>query len=310
MVEGRSVAQVGCGKWGQHILRDLVSLGCRVTVVARSEASIQRAREYGAAEIVPDVSLLPEVAGVIVATPTTTHAEVIERVAARGVPIYCEKPIAADPAVADRLAEQCGDRLMVMEKWRYHPGIAELARIARSGELGPALGLALERSSWGNPHRDVDCVWILAPHDLSIAREVLGFLPEPRTAVAERVASECVGLRMLGGDVPWVSLVYSTRHRSHERTVRLYCRDGVAVLPGPYSEVIEVTRYIGAPVTKDVPPLEARPISNELPLLRQLRAFVEHLAGGPPPMSSAAEGAESVRYIAAMRELAGLPNAR
>ena len=49
-----------------------------------------------------------------------------------------------------------------------------------------------------------------------------------------------------------------------------------------------------------------RPISTELPLLGELRAFVEHVEGGPPPRSSAAEGAKVVAVIAELRALAGL----
>jgi hypothetical protein len=54
------------------------------------------------------------------------------------------------------------------------------------------------------------------------------------------------------------------------------------------------------------PETELRPISQELPLLRELRTFVEHLQGGPPPRSSAAEGALVVSAIADLRRLAGL----
>src|SRR5262245_44244060 len=52
-VEGRvSVALVGCGAWGRFILRDLISLGCEVSVVARSERSIANAQEGGASTVV------------------------------------------------------------------------------------------------------------------------------------------------------------------------------------------------------------------------------------------------------------------
>jgi len=50
---------------------------------------------------------------------------------------------------------------------------------------------------------------------------------------------------------------------------------------------------------------ERRPISSELPLLRELRAFVEHLEGGPPPRSSAAGGATIVQRVEQLRGLAG-----
>ncbi|TMK26548.1 MAG: hypothetical protein E6G64_14425 [Actinobacteria bacterium] len=60
-------------------------------------------------------------------------------------------------------------------------------------------------------------------------------------------------------------------------------------------------------VTRDQ---ETRPISTEFPLLRELRAFVEHLEGGPPPRSSAAEGAAEVAVVERLRQLAGLAEAR
>ncbi len=74
----KRVALIGCGRWGRHILRDLVSLGCMVTVVARSEQSRRRAIEGRASDIVSSVAELPEVDGMVVATPTITHADVLE----------------------------------------------------------------------------------------------------------------------------------------------------------------------------------------------------------------------------------------
>jgi 3-hydroxyisobutyrate dehydrogenase-like beta-hydroxyacid dehydrogenase len=58
--ETANVGLIGCGHWGKNILRDLVSLGCRVHVVARSEASIGRATEGGAVSITNDLGGLPE----------------------------------------------------------------------------------------------------------------------------------------------------------------------------------------------------------------------------------------------------------
>jgi len=51
---------------------------------------------------------------------------------------------------------------------------------------------------------------------------------------------------------------------------------------------------------------EEVPISTEMPLLRELRAFVEHIGGGPAPKSGAGEGAEVVEIIAACRSMAGI----
>jgi len=292
------VGLAGCGSWGRYILRDLLSLGCSVSVVARSPESMARAE--GADTIVGSVRELPEVDGIVIATPTTTHATVIEHALERGVPVFVEKPLTNDPAAADRLAAAAGERLFVMDKWRYHPGVELLRDLARDGSLGAVRGLFTTRIGWGNPHDDVDAAWVLAPHDLSIALEILGELPGARAAVADLSGDDIQGLVGLLGERPWHGLEISVRSPERRREVQLVCEEGVALLADGYSEHVLVHRD-GA----DEP--ERREIAAELPLLRELRAFVEHLHGGPPPRSSAAEGALVVQRIAELRGLAGAP---
>ena len=290
---------VGCGRWGRHILRDLRGLGCEVPVVARSPESRERAAEGGATEIVGETGALRGVNGVVVATPTSTHAEVVEEALALGVPVYVEKPLTADLASARRLADAAPDRLFVMDKWRHHPGVRELARIARSGELGEVVGIHSRRVTLGHRYSDVDTVWIHAPHDLAIALEVLGELPSPRQAVPELVGGELAGLTAILGETPWLVLEVSTLAPAHRRELRLVCEGGVAQLDGGYADSVVVGRA-GA---IDADSVEHRPLDGELPLLAELRAFVEHLQGGPPPLSSAAD---AVAIVEAVEEMIAL----
>jgi predicted dehydrogenase len=294
------VGLAGCGRWGRHILRDLRELGCEVPVVARSGASRERAREGGAAELVESVAELRGVDGVVVATPTSTHAEVIEEALELGVPVFAEKPLTADLDSARRLAAAAPERLFAMDKWRYHPGVRELARIAASGELGEVVGIHSRRVTLGNRHPDVDTVWTHAPHDLAIALEILGQVPQPRLAVPELVGGELAGMVAILGEAPWMALEVSTLAPAHRRELRLVCAGGVAQLDGGYAESVTVARA-GA-IEPDA--LERRPIEGELPLLAELRAFVEHLDGGPPPRSSAAEAVAVVEAVEATVALA------
>lgn len=296
---GPRVGLVGCGRWGRHILRDLRSLGCEVPVLARSPASRERAAEGGAAEIVAEMSALRGVDGVVVATPTSTHAEVVEEALALGVPVYVEKPLTADLASARHLAAAAPERLFVMDKWRYHPGVQKLARIARSGELGEVIGIHSRRVTLGHRYSDVDTVWIHAPHDLAIALEVLGEVPAPRQAVPELVGGELAGLTAILGAAPWMVLEVSTLAPAHRRELRLVCEGGVAQLDGGYADAVLVARA-GA---IDADSVEHRPLEGELPLLAELRAFVDHLEGGPPPLSSAAD---AVSIVAAVEEMIAL----
>ncbi len=296
------VGLVGCGRWGIHILRDLLALGCDVPVVARSEASRARAREGGATEIVAAVSGLTACTGVVVATSTSSHAQVLDEALALDVPVFVEKPLCADPGQARRLAAIGGDRLFVMDKWRYHPGVLELSRIARDGELGPVQGLRSVRIGWGSRHDDVDAIWALAPHDLAIGLEILGDFSAPLCAVGTVAAGGATLHGLLGVGSVWHALEVSDRSPVSRRRVELHCADGVAVLDGGWSEHISVFR--GDPGGG----LAERQVAAaaELPLAAELRAFVHHLAGGPPPRSSAEEGSAIVETIARLRALAGL----
>ncbi len=298
------VGLVGCGRWGHLILRDLRSLGCEVAVVARSPESRERAAGGAAAEIVDAVAGLSGVDGVVVATPEDSHAAVNRAALELGVPVFCEKPLTVDPASAAELAALAPDRLFCMDKWRYHPGIEALGELARSGELGEPLGLRCRRLGWGNAHPTSDTSWHLAPHDLSIALEILGPLPAPRFAIFEGPASAPRGLSGVLGERPLIEIEVSASRHVRDRSVQLDCSDGVAWLPEPMAAAISIARSgsIG-----DEP--ELRPISDEMPLLRELQAFVTHLEGGPAPRSSAAEAAETVAVLGELRVLAGLPRA-
>ncbi|MGZ4309531.1 MAG: Gfo/Idh/MocA family protein [Gaiellaceae bacterium] len=292
MPDGARIGLVGCGRWGKHILRDLRALGCEVTAVARSPESRARA-EAGSATVVGSIAELPEVDGVVVATPISTHAAVVEKALGVGVPVFVEKPLTNDLQAAERLAAEAGGRLFVMDKWRYHPGIELLAGLARGGELGPVSCLRTTRLGWERP-RDVDLVWVLAPHDLAIGLEILGEIQEPRSAVASPDA--LIGLL---GERPWQALDVSGCSHVRRREVALVCEEGIALLGDSFDDHAAIFR------AGDREP-ERRPISSELPVLRELRAFVEHLAGGPPPRSSADDGVKVVRAISELRALAGL----
>ncbi len=265
--------------------------------MARSDQSIASAREFGASGIVPSVSELPRLDAAVAAPIVTRHAEVIEQLADRtDGPIYSEKPLTADVAEAERLVQALPDRLFVMDKWRYHAGVLELARLAKSGELGELEGIATRRVSTRNPHPDVNTIWTHAPHDLSIALEVLGEIPYVSRAVGEYQSGQLRGVTAILGERPWVTLEVSDNAPDHRRELRVIGSEAAAILDGGWSEQITVRRHGSDDVVIDTP--------GELPLLAELRAFVAHVRGGDPPKSSAAEGLAIVRSVQAIIDAA------
>ena len=299
------VGLIGCGRWGRNILRDLIALGCDVAVVSHSAEDRQYARDSHARVVTDAITALPSVAGFVVATPASTHADVVTELLDYGVPIFCEKPLTTDSTRAAPLAHPANRRLFVMDKWRYHPAVERLAELVRGRELGRVSGLRTRRLQPYSTTTDTDPVWTLAPHDLSIALEVLGEIPTPQAAVAEHHAGAVIGLVGMLGPQPWHVLEVSARYPTHRREVRVLCEGGVAIFSDDDNTGVRVMRDVGD--SKNDKLGEQRlPVSSELPLLRELRAFVHHLDGGPPPRSSASEGVRIVETLVSLRRLAGL----
>lgn len=301
------VGLVGYGRWGRHIFRDLVALGAEVHVAVPSEASRDAALEAGAASVCATAAGLPELDGYVVAPTTVHHAEALRALVGRDRPIFVEKPLTHDVAAAEEIVGAAPDRVFVMDKWRYHPGVEELARLARAGAFGPIRAIRSYRLGWGNPHQDVDAVWILLPHDLSIVGEILGHLPAPRQAVAPSGVEPGSDLWCLLQDEggPEVTCEVSALHPVNRRSVVVIGEAGSGQLGDSYDDrIVLAGRVDGVEVSGESRFVH---VGDELPLERELRAFLEHLRGGPPPRSSAREGLATVRAIGELRRLAGLP---
>ncbi|MEX0644950.1 MAG: Gfo/Idh/MocA family oxidoreductase [Parvularculaceae bacterium] len=294
------IGLVGTGPWGAHILRDLRALGAVVHAVARSPESIARAKTGGAAEIVaaPD-ALPPTCDGFVVANRTLSHLDAVEELLPRGRPIFVEKPLGMDVARAKRLAPAAHRLVFVMHKWRYHPGIIELARIAASGEYGPVEGLRSFRLSWGTPHLDVSSLWALAPHEMAIALTIFGEVPRPvaasQDALTRKEAAVIAHLRTSGGTP--ITFEVSPSHPTKLRRIMLKCRDALLQL--------EDSNF-GAVAAWPIGAREPRMIrvSDEMPLFAELRAFCDHVRGGPPPMTALAEEIEIMEAIAKIDSMA------
>jgi predicted dehydrogenase len=301
------IGLIGCGHWGRHILRDLITLSARVDVVARTESTRSQALALGATQAVDQIATLDHpLDGYVVASPTATHAAVVESLLSAGQPIFVEKPLTNDPVAARRITAAAGERVFVMDKWRYHPGVEALAAMAKAGELGDVLAIRSFRLGWGNPHPDTDAIWHLLPHDLAIVLEILGHLPAPAAAastVRGRMATDLVCALDDGGDGPRATIEIGISHPVTRRAVVVIGSRKAAQLADSYDDHIVVAD--GVPDGISAAPYK-RAAAGELPLLRELRAFLDYLQGGPPPRSSAAEGLLMVERIAALRRLAGI----
>lgn len=296
-----TIGLVGCGSWGKLILRDLVALGCRVHVVARSADSRANATQFGGSSLVSSIEDLPAIDGAIVATPIDAHYECLRKLLPRAIPVFVEKPLVASLSHAESLKLHAR-HLFVMDKWRYHSGVLKLAALVRDGVLGEIQSLSCTRWGWRAHDRDVDALWYLLPHDLAIVLEILGFLPAVRFARHEHHRGTVSGGIALLGDAPWVELRVSESRERHYREVRVHGSEAFAVLPDSYSATIALYRTAHAR-NGPPPPPELLPVGDEMPLLAELRAFVAYLQGGVAPKSGFADALAIVATLERIHEL-------
>jgi len=289
------IGLVGVGPWGKHVLRDLRSLEAHVHAVARSEASIARARDGGAKSIVDDPSKLPvSCAGYVVANRTISHLDAVESLLPRGAPIFVEKPLGVDLERIKRLPEAAQRLVFIMHKWRYHPGIRELAAIVATKRYGAVKGLRTFRLGWGNPHPDVSSLWILAPHDLSIALHILGETPQLHAASADPLSgADSVNAQLSTSSGIPVSFEVSSAHPIPLRRIVLACERAVCVLDGRDYAALTIQRF-------DATESETLKVGDEMPLLTELRYFIGHLKGGPPPLTALKD---EIAIVTVLREI-------
>ena len=219
-----TIGLVGVGPWGALILRDLKKLGATVHACTRSDESQARAAKGGADTIVRRLADLPECDGYIIAVRTTSHLDAVEALLPRGKPIYSEKPLSSDIDRLRRLPPEAAGLVFTMHKWRYHPGIIELARIAGTQEFGPVQGLRTYRLGQENHHHDVAATWTLLPHDISIAlhifNEVPGFVASWGNPLAPH--DSLLAYYRTSTGIPFIAEV-SSSHATKWRNIVLAC---------------------------------------------------------------------------------------
>lgn len=175
------VGIIGYGYWGPKLVRNFAELPeCTLGwVVDRDATRLERVRaQYPGVRTAQEVDelLRSDVDAVVVATPIRTHHPLAKAALLAGKHVMVEKPLAASSVEAEELvelAERQGLRLMVGHTFEYNPAIRALREIVASGELGEIYYVDMARLNLGLFQRDINVLWDLAPHDLSILLYVL-----------------------------------------------------------------------------------------------------------------------------------------
>ncbi|HXD33275.1 MAG TPA: Gfo/Idh/MocA family oxidoreductase [Pyrinomonadaceae bacterium] len=186
------VGVIGCGYWGPNLLRNFAeSEGAELKWICDLDSQRLNAmgRRYPAAEQTSDYKSLladPNLDAVVIATPVWTHFLFAQQALEAGKHVLVEKPLTSNVAEASQLveiAERLGLTLMVDHTFVYTGAVRKIKEIVESGELGDLLYFDATRINLGLFQNDINVVWDLAPHDLSIMDYVIQREPESVTAV-------------------------------------------------------------------------------------------------------------------------------
>jgi len=171
------IAVVGYGYWGPQIVRNFHNANdARVAVVCdKREESLRRAKEtFPSVDVTTDIRQVlasPDIDAVAVVTPVWTHFELAKAAMENGKHVFVEKPFTSTSAQAQELVELGAKknlRIMVDHTFLFTGAVKKIRQLIANNDLGSLYYYDSTRVNLGLFQHDVNVIWDLAPHDLSI----------------------------------------------------------------------------------------------------------------------------------------------
>ncbi|MDO8632654.1 MAG: Gfo/Idh/MocA family oxidoreductase [Phycisphaerales bacterium] len=324
-----AIGVIGCGHWGPNHIRVFSELersrvlACADSNPARLEGVRQRFPKVRTATDYRSLLDDPLIDAVVIATPTGTHARLATEAIQAGKHVLLEKPMCAtaeEAAALARLADDSDRVLMIGHVFLFNGGINKLREIVATGELGRIHYLDAVRTNLGPVRGDVNALFDLGTHDISIFNYLLGAAPTAVSAQGSCITQADVEdvcfatLHYPGGTlahlhVSWLNprkvrtlTVVGSRQMAHwddinpDDTLRLYDK---GLDEPPFYNSFGEFQYILRSADVRLPA-----VRRCEPLLEQARAFTEWVLDGTPRGPGPADGLAVVRVLeAAARSL-------
>lgn len=212
------VAVIGVGYWGPNLIRNFLSLDevenviavdldeSLLTKTAKRFTGIETATDYN------EVLLREDVQIVAIATPVSTHFEIAKKSLLAGKHCWIEKPMTESSAEAKELIEianQQNLKIFVDHTFIYTGAVRKMKEIIASGRLGELYYFDSVRVNLGLFQHDVNVIWDLAPHDLSI----MDYLLERKPLAVSAIGSDHVGNDL--EDIAYLTLMFENNLLAH-----------------------------------------------------------------------------------------------
>lgn len=316
------LAVIGCGYWGPKLARNFHDM---------PEADLSWVCDFRPERLAHMVQLYPEVRAtselrdvlesdvdaVAIATPVRTHHSLAIQALNAGKHVLVEKPLAANAAQALEIAlraEELGLTAMVGHTFLYNPAVNVVRDVVSSGELGQVYYVNSTRVNLGLLQPDINVLWDLAPHDISILLHILQDEPVDVAAQGEVFVQKSrqihevayVTLRFASGVLANVRLSWLDPVKIRRVTVvgsrKMLVYDDLAddkvviydkgVEVHPYSDTIEEFH-----ASYRHGPQRAVPVNWQEPLRLECQAFVGAFQDGLPIPSGARMGVRVVQVL-------------
>jgi len=208
---------IGYGYWGPNIARNLTSLkGVHLRAIADiSPVALKRANDaYPGVKITADPSELissTEINAVAVVSPVWTHFELAKASLENGKHVFVEKPFTSNSAQAEELidlAQKKNLKIMVDHTFLFTAAVKKISHLLAEGTLGKLYYYDSTRVNLGLFQHDVNVLWDLAPHDLSIMDHLIQLSPEAIVATGQSHLNGCE-------DVAYMTLYFPNKIIAH-----------------------------------------------------------------------------------------------
>lgn len=181
-----NIGIVGCGYWGPNFVRNFKQIkGVSVKYVCDLNAE----RLSHIKKLYPDIVAIKDylhilrdedIVAVVIATPPSSHFSLAKGALLHKKNLLIEKPITMDIDEARELIALAAKEqkiVMVGHTFKFNPAVLKLRELIKSGSLGKIFYIYSRRTNLGPLRKDVNAVWDLAPHDISIVNFILGKNP-------------------------------------------------------------------------------------------------------------------------------------
>lgn len=185
---------IGYGYWGPNIVRNLVNLeGSQVVAIAEISANARaRAQKaYPGIKVTGDTAEViksAEIDAVAVVSPVWTHYDLTKTALLNGKHVFVEKPFTSNAAQAQELIElahQKNLKIMVDHTFLFTGAVRKIRQLINEDALGNLYYYDSTRVNLGLFQHDINVLWDLAPHDLSIMDHLLPGKPEAIVATGQ-----------------------------------------------------------------------------------------------------------------------------